>query len=269
MPHVSIKPEGLFEIFGITVTNSALTSVLASLLLIGIILYYFGQLNKKRSERGLFFYGLNAILNQLYTLFGSVTGESIKALFPLLACFFLFILMQNWFGLLPGVGSITIKPQVHEVQQPSVTGTEHLDKETAKESEHEEKVPLFRGGTADLNMTLALGIIAVIAIQFFGFTHLGVKQYLGKFFNFSSPIYFFIGILELISEFSRAFSFSFRLFGNIIAGEILLVIIATLVPVLASFPFVVMETFVGLIQAVVFATLAAIFIKMAITSHSH
>lgn len=315
MPHVSIKPEALFELFGLTITNSLLTTAIVTLLFIGLMLYYRSQVGKKKAQRSLFFYALNSVLQQLYGLFESVTGDKIKALYPLLACFFLFILLQNWFGLLPGVGSILVKPSLQHSntatqQQGNNVTTEQSDthapekkvvepagghgaevvvdeahpeegmakvEEVAKEEAHDEvsasgahevhKIPLFRGGTADLNMTLALGIIAVIAVQFFGIKFLGLKTYLGKFFNFSSPIYFFIGILELVSEFSRAFSFSFRLFGNIIAGEILLVIIATLVPVLASFPFVVMETFVGLIQAVVFATLAAIFIKMAVTAH--
>lgn len=238
MPHISIKPEVLFDLLGIQVTNSFITSFIVTILLSVIAIFYTSQSKKPYNKRSLVFYTLHGLIKQIYILFSSVVGDKIHIIFPLLISFFLFILLQNWFGLLPGVGSILYH-----------------------------HIPLFRGGTADLNTTLALGILAVLAIQYFGVRFLGLKQYLGKFFNLSGPLYFFIGILEIVSEFSRMFSFSFRLFGNIIAGEILLVIIAGLIPVVASFPFLIMEIFVGLIQAVVFSTLAAIFIKMAITSH--
>src|SRR5690348_4211698 len=98
MPHISIKPEVLFEIFGLHVTNSALTAVIASIVLAAIIFYYNAQLKKKKTDRSLVFYALNSVLSQLYTLFASVTGDKIKVLFPLISCFFVFILVQNWFG---------------------------------------------------------------------------------------------------------------------------------------------------------------------------
>jgi F-type H+-transporting ATPase subunit a len=297
MPHVSVKPEQITSLFGLSITNSLVTSLIVSALFAIMILYYNAQSKRPTNMRSGFYYLLNGLLRQIYTLFHSITEDKITYLFPLLGAFFFFILLQNWFGLLPGVGSILVKaPHEEKVSKADFKGEEAKEGEYASETdmthetdeeeqpaavaestvppakpeeahgaEKEHFIPLLRGGTADLNTTLALGILAVIAIQFCGVKFLGAKAYLGKFFNFKGPIDFFIGILEIVSEFSRAFSFSFRLFGNIIAGEILLVIIATLVPVLVSFPFVVMEIFVGLIQAVVFSTLAAIFIKMAIT----
>lgn len=267
MPHVSIKPELLFEIFNFPVTNSYLTTLIVMVLLIVVSFWFKNQFGKKKQERSLFYYTINALLTQIYTLFHSVTGNKITSVFPLLATFFIFILIQNWFGLLPGVGSVLIK--VEEPKKVQIINTVHASEKRAPANETKSEpthfIPLLRGGTADLNMTFALGIIAVVAIQYYGIRFLGLKAYLSKFFNFHGPIDFFIGILEIVSELSRAFSFSFRLFGNIIAGEILLVIIAALIPVLASFPFLIMEIFVGLIQAVVFSTLAAIFIKMAFT----
>jgi F-type H+-transporting ATPase subunit a len=269
MPHISIKPEVIFELFNLQITNSLITSLIVSLLLLLIGSYYYSQNKKKRSQRSLGYYTLNSLLRQIYQLFYSVIGDKITIMFPLLATFFLFILFQNWFGLLPGVGSVLItEPEKHEVVKQVAPADDHAKEVVAEEKHEKHFIPLLRGGTADLNTTLALGIIAVIAIQYFGIKYLGLGGYLGKFFNFKDPIMFFIGILEIVSEISRAFSFSFRLFGNIIAGEILLVIIATLVPVALSFPFLIMEIFVGLIQAVVFATLAAIFINMA-TAKSH
>ncbi len=261
MPHVSIKPELLFEIFNFPVTNSFLTTLIVMILLITLSLWYKSQSEKKKRERSLFYYTFNALLTQVYTLFHSVTGDKIRTLFSLLATFFIFILFQNWFGLLPGVGSVLIEERV----SPTTVVSSINEEQSSSSGEKTHFIPLLRGGTADLNMTFALGIIAVVAIQYYGIRYLGLRAYLSKFFNFHGPVDFFIGILEIVSELSRAFSFSFRLFGNIIAGEILLVIIATLIPVLASFPFLIMEVFVGLIQAVVFSTLAAIFIKMAMT----
>ena len=156
----------------------------------------------------------------------------------------IFILFQNWFGLLPGVGSILIGvAEGHEVHT----------------------VPLLRANNADLNATLSLGIISVLLTQIFGIKFLGFKTYIKKFINFSNPISFFTGILEIISEFSKVISFSFRLFGNIFAGEVLLAIIAFLIPILASFPFLLLELFVGLVQALVFSMLSAVFLSVAIS----
>jgi len=158
--------------------------------------------------------------------------------FPIFAGFFLYILLNNWFGLLPGIGSLLFH---------------HL--------------PIFRGNNADLNATISLALIAFVLIQLNGMKYLGVKGYLKKFFNISNPINFFVGILETISEFSKIISFSFRLFGNIFAGEVLITIMAFLIPVLVTFPFLLLEVFVGLIQALVFSMLSAVFLSMAISHH--
>ena len=155
-------------------------------------------------------------------------------------------ILKNWFGLLPGVGSFLIK---------------------VVEEHGEVFIPLLRGNNADLNTTLALAIISVVSIQFFSIKYLGIKKYLHKFFNFSDPISFFVGILDILSEFSKVLSFAFRLFGNIFAGEVLLTIVAFLVPVLASFPFIGLEIFVGFVQALVFSMLTAVFISGAIVEH--
>ena len=104
-------------------------------------------------------------------------------------------------------------------------------------------------------------------IQVFGIKFLGFKDYIKKYINLTNPINFVLGILEIVSELSKILSFSFRLFGNIFAGEVLLTIVAFLVPVLASFPFIMLEIFVGFIQALVFSMLTAVFISGAIAKH--
>ncbi len=237
-PHISIKAEPVFTINGFPVVNSLLLSWVTLVFFIGLVVKY--NLDARTKNKSSFFYFINFCLRSLFDFFESAMKEKTATYFGLLGAFFFFILLQNWSGLLPGVGSVLFHHS-----------------------------PLLRANTADLNTTLALGLISVASIQFFGITTLGVKSYLSKFFNFSSPIAFFVGILEIVSELSRVLSFAFRLFGNIFAGEVLLSVVAFLIPVLVSFPFLLLETFVGIIQAVVFAMLSAVLINMATTESHH
>ncbi len=126
-------------------------------------------------------------------------------------------------------------------------------------------IPYFRGVYSDINNTLALGIIAFFCIEFWGFQSLGLG-YLKKFFNLNG-INSFVGILELLSEFIRVISFAFRLFGNIFAGEVLILMLTFLVPFLAVDIIYGLELFVGFIQASVFALLVLVFATMASESH--
>lgn len=244
MQKISIKAEPIFHFKNFIVPNSLFLSffVLISLVLIGV--YYKNQLRKK--EKNNFFYLINFFLKGVYSFFESVLKEKTPVFFPLIGGFFFFILLNNWFGLLPGVGSILGK---------------------FFEDDHIEYFPLFRGNNADLNTTLALAAISFIFIQYSGVKYLGFKNYIKKFINFSNPMNFFVGILETVSEFSKIISFSFRLFGNIFAGEVLLLVMAFLVPVLVSFPFLVLEVFVGFVQALVFSMLTAVFLSSAIKDH--
>jgi F-type H+-transporting ATPase subunit a len=119
----------------------------------------------------------------------------------------------------------------------------------------------------DINSPLSIAIMAMIFIEFWGITTLGVFKYAAKFFNVSSPIAFFVGILEFIAELARIISFTFRLFGNMLAGEILLLVMTFLMPFLVALPFYGLETFVGIIQAFVFAMLTLVFAVLAVSSH--
>lgn len=187
------------------------------------------------------------VIEGIWNLFSTILKDRINIYFPLVATYFIYIITLNWAGLLPGIGTI---------------GIENI------EEGHKAFIPIFRAGTADLNTTLALAIIAMLIIQLSGLRTLG-SSYLKKFVNFSNPIYFFVGILELISEFSKVISFAFRLFGNIFAGEVLLTVIAFLMPVFAPLPFMGLELFVGFIQALVFSMLTSVFLSLATTKISH
>jgi F-type H+-transporting ATPase subunit a len=129
-------------------------------------------------------------------------------------------------------------------------------------------VPFFRGASTDLNTTLAVAVVAMVAVQVWGFRALGFKGYGGKFIvTNQGPIGFVVGILEMFGEISRTISFTFRLFGNMFAGEILLIAMAFLLPLIGIIPFLGLELFVGAIQAFIFAMLTLVFGVMAAMSH--
>ena len=243
--NISISAEPVFHILGFTVTNSILTSVILSILTIIFALSMAGKI-KLRGKLGKTQLFLEVLIEALYNLVVSIAGNAkAKVFFPLVATFFFFIVPSNWSGLVPGAGSIGFTEALH--------GKEVF-------------IPILRGPTADLNTTLALALIAMVMVQVYGFKYQGFK-YLKKFFDFSNPINFFVGILELISDISKVISFAFRLFGNIFAGEVLLTVISFLVPVIAPMPFYGLELFVGAIQGLVFMMLATVFINMATVGH--
>jgi F-type H+-transporting ATPase subunit a len=163
--------------------------------------------------------------------------------FPILATIFFFILAANWVGLLPGVTSIGYWGEYH--------GESKL-------------IPFFYPVNTDLNVTFALALIAFVTIEVAGILALGAWKYGGKFINFHSPLAFVIGLVELIGEMARLISFSFRLFGNIFAGKTLILVAIFFVPLIMPVPIMAFELFVGFIQALVFAILTLLFIKLAV-----
>jgi F-type H+-transporting ATPase subunit a len=242
--HISLAAETIWQWGPMAVTNSILaTWVTGGLLAVG---GWLATRKMKKVPSGWQNF-MEWIVEFLENLTFSVAGEKKgRVFFPLVGTLFLFIITANWMGLLPGVGTIGLVE-------------EHAGEEVF--------VPLLRAATADLNTTLALALVAVIMVQYWGLKYLGVKVYLKKFIDLSGPIEFFVGILEIISEFAKIVSFSFRLFGNIFAGEVLLVVIAFLIPILAPAPFMALELFVGFIQALVFAMLTLVFLSIATAKH--
>lgn len=244
--HISLAAEKLFELGSFPITNTLLTSWIVIVCL--ALLSYFGTRKIKTIPQGIQNL-LELIIEGLFNFFNSVWQDrkKTKKYFPLLATFFIFIIISNWFGLLPGVGSIGF---------------------TEFKEGHKTFAPLFRSVNSDLNATLSWAIISVFLAQVFGMLSIGTFTYLKKFFNFSNPVNFFVGILEIVGEIAKIISFSFRLFGNIFAGEVLLVVMTILVPYIAPLPFYGLEIFVGFIQALVFTMLSLVFIKMATEAHS-
>lgn len=244
MLHVSLPAEVIFHLDSFPITNSILVTwlVMASLIIFSIL----ATRNLQMAPSGAQNFA-EMVLGGLFNFFETVVGERARIFFPLVTTFFLFIILGNWSGLIPGFGSIGFR----EVME----GKEVL-------------VPLFRRVTADLNTTLALALFSVGAIQYFGLRQLKIT-YLKKFLNLRGPIDFFIGMIELISEMARIISFSFRLFGNMFAGEVLILIISFLIPIIAPVPFLFLEIFVGFIQAFIFAMLTLVFLNMAVSFKEH
>jgi len=127
--------------------------------------------------------------------------------------------------------------------------------------------PYFRSMNTDINTPLSIAIMSAIFVEFWGITALGFFKYGKKFFNPTSPLNFFVGVLEFIAELARIISFTFRLFGNMLAGEILLLVMTFLLPFLVAIPFYGLELFVGVIQAFVFAMLTLVFAVLAVSTH--
>lgn len=243
--HISITPETLFHIGSLPVTNTLLTAWLVMFFLIIGSAIFFSQLKRRP---GKFQVAVESALEELLGFFETIAGsrETARRFFPIAATIFVFVLFSNWAGILPGVGSIGFT-EVHDGKEAFV--------------------PLFRSVYSDLNMTIALALIVVTLSHFFGLTILGMREHIGKFVSFKSPVAAFVGFLEIISEFGKVISLSFRLFGNIFAGEVLLTIIAFLVPYAVPVPFLGLELFVGFIQALVFGVLAMVAFSSFTVAH--
>lgn len=221
------------------------------------------------------------LIEFLYGQVEGIVGKHVapKA-FPLLATIFIFILCSNWFGLLPGVGTIGFG----ETKAPLVLDTSVVDSHG-----HTTYVPLLRPATADLNMTLALATVFMLVWFYLSIKELGLwgtivhifgpKGGLEGFLKYAlMPIFMFVGVIEIVSIVFRPMSLSLRLLGNIFAGETLLHTMgglgatiglpgwaATITSVIFPLPFYFMEILVGALQATVFSLLCAVYIKLATT----
>jgi len=266
---IELAAEPVAHIGGWNITNTLLSSWVAGLLLVVLALAVRRKLVDAPAALSLQNI-VETILEMLHNFMQSMVGPSARAFLPLVATFFLFILTANWFSLLPGVGSLGI---------------------WRMEGEERVFVPLFRGATTDLNTTIALAACSVVSIQAYGIYFRGFGKYMGHFVPLERVVEFFralfkegqvkiglllgglldmfVGLLEIFEELTKILSFSFRLFGNIFGGEVLLLVMAYLAPFVISIPFMILELFGGFIQAFIFATLTTAFLGRATVSHDH
>ena len=310
LPTILLPAEELFSVAGFPVTNTLITTLIADITLLAIA-FAVGR-NLKEIPSGL----QNLIewfLEIFYRMTEDIAGKvNAKRWFPVFMTIMMFLMVANWWELIPGFDSIgviepvevatahtngtvrtgyklgsflgirtLVKDQVNlsdeQVQEILAEHkTEASGEAAAKTESHESKYgayvlkPLFRAAATDLNVPLALALISVILTQAEGMRVLGMK-YWRKFFlptiTGMKPVDAFVGILELISEFAKIISFSFRLFGNVFAGQVLLFVMPFLIPYFIPLPFYGLELFVGFMQAFVFAILTLIFLSSAVVSH--
>ena len=264
-PEPKLPAEAVFHLFGFPITNTLLA---AWFTIIVLIVIFFAATRKIKLIPSRLQTLLEFAIGGLLSFCQSVAGEKNgRRFFPIVATIFLFVLLNAWLSLLPGFGSIEV---------------------ITAEGEH---VHLLRGANTDINVPLALALVSFVFVEYFGLRSHGLR-YLGKFINvgqffrslgqlfrgkfkaglsglFNGVIDIFVGILETLSELIRIVSFTFRLFGNMTAGEILLLIAAFLVPWVMVLPFYGLELLVGFVQALIFAGLTLVFVTIAVTPPHH
>jgi F-type H+-transporting ATPase subunit a len=257
--------EPVFNLGNFTVTNSLLNSWLVVL----VVIIFSIILSKKLKQIPTGIQNaFEMVVEKALELCHTVTGQREKSLkfFPIVFSLAIFILLNNWLGILPGIGSIG----------------RYLNENGAQVF-----VPFFRGGTADLNTTLALALFSVIGANLAGFIYTGTWKYFNKFVNIKAfleipgrirndpsillvnPIKAFVGLIEIIGEVAKVASLSFRLFGNIFAGEVLLASMSAIFAFIIPIPFMFLEIIVGVIQALIFSILTLVYMTIATTADEH
>jgi len=260
LPHIAVPPDPLFYLFGIPVFNTFLLTVVSGLIVIG---FFWAGVRKPKLIPGPLQNLVEWVSELLLNLCEEVAGKTNgRRFFPWVATIFFLVLIANWWEVIPGIETIgTIN---HEL--PNCQGAINTIFLTGSQSNC--ITPWLRPPSTDLNFTLALAVISFIATQAYGFKLLGVGQQLGRYFTLKDgPMGLIVGLLELILEPLRIVSLSFRLFGNLFAGDVLLLVISFLLPVVGAIPFYFLEIFVGFIQAFVFAFLTLIFMTLGTTGH--
>lgn len=280
-PHVALSGEPILSRGPAWLTNSLMMTLIVDAI---IIIMALAATARMKLIPGRWQNIMEAMLEYLYGLSESVAGRDARRFFPWVVTIFLLVIVSNWSGLIPGVGSVGFyhdaagggHAMAGGAQLAMADGKLILVEPAAVAAATEggkKFVPLLRSPSADLNLTFALAIMTMVMVQVWGVRSLGLG-YFSKFFTFRGEggmryINAFVGILELISEFSRVIAFGFRLFGNIFAGEIVLATMAFLITFWLPIPFYVLEIFVGFVQALVFMMLALVFFSMATISHGH
>ena len=240
----SFAPETLLHIGSFPITNTVVHTFLVDAILVGTALY----IAKNTTLIPKFFQtAVETVVEGMYNLTESIAPvkKQAAAIFPYVMTFFLFILVANITSLLPGFGSIGFFEDIE--------GKKEL-------------IPLLRGATSDLNTTLALALISVFATHMLSIRITGIKDYLSRWFSLN-PIYLYVGILELIAELTKIVSLSFRLFGNIYAGEVALGTVSNIFAFILPLPFLFLENIVALVQALVFSILTLVFMSLLTTPH--
>jgi F-type H+-transporting ATPase subunit a len=239
---IALSAETIGHIGSFPITNSILVTWMTTIIL--SILAFLSTRKVQMVPSGLQNI-FEFVVEFAYNLTEELANSKAKVFFPFIMTFFLFIITANWLGLLPGFGTVGFNEVEH--------GKEVF-------------VPLLRSINADLNTTLALALVSVVTTHFFALKYLGIWEYIKKWVALN-PIFLFVGILELVGEFTKIISLSFRLFGNIFAGEIVLSTIAGIFAFVVPLPFYLLEIIVGFVQAAVFMMLTLTFMVVLTEKH--
>ncbi len=260
--HITLFAEPIFHFNNFNITNALLTSWLAVFIIIILSLLLRFSLRVIPGKIQSFF---EIIVEGALGMCDQVTNSRALSvrIFPIAISVFFFILINNWLGLLP-IGGFGI---------------------IEKSSEGLSFIPYLRGGTADINTTIALAVMAVLGANLFGIFSIGIWKTFNKYVNLKAlggiftklrkeptiiivaPITFFVGLIEIIGEFAKVASLSFRLFGNVFAGEVLLASMAALVAYIIPVPFIFLEILVGVIQALIFSILLVVYFTIGASDH--
>ena len=286
LPVLLVAAEPIGKLGGFTITNTLLATWLTMAVL--LLLFKKATTNMQMVPRGVQNFLELAVEALLKFAMGTAGERNGRRFFPLIATIFFFVITNSWLSLLPGfstIGPIHHVSGEHEAVPFAAVGPIAVllpNSQPIQAGQHGpagsiegELVPLLRGANTDLNTTLAIAVTAMVFVQLWGFQANGFG-YLSKFISLKrlmkgdimfGLIEFFVGIMELIGEFARVISFTFRLFGNMFAGEVLLAVIVFLVPWILVLPFYGLELFVGFVQALVFAGLTLVFATMSSAGH--
>jgi F-type H+-transporting ATPase subunit a len=269
LPEIKVPADQLFTIGGYPVFNTVLISVLSALIVIG--LFYLGVRRTRivpKFWQNLCEWVTKLLLDLCEEVAGKVNG---RRFFPWVASIFLLVLISNWWEVIPGVETIgTPTAAAHGPGDHAVNVLNLFTVHLLTGAQSNAITAWLRPPSTDLNFTIALAIISFVMTQVYGFRVLGVRLQVSRYFTLrEGPMGLVVGLLELALEPLRIVSLSFRLFGNLFAGDILLLVMSFLIPFVGAFPFYVLEVFIGFIQAFVFAFLTLIFMSLGTTAHGH
>ncbi len=282
-PHIQVSAERILEepLFNLgPLGDFYLVNSLPSLLIVDLVLIGLAFAVRQSLRKGdLVPHGISGAMEMIVELLFNLTetsaGKNAKKIFPWFATILLVVLVANLMELLPGmetIGFLRHEEGGHAVEK--VAGLLTITSAEAAEGEGFSVVPFFRTVSTDLNFTLALALISVIMTQVIGVQSQGIG-YFSKFINFTTmfkkPAFgfmdFLVGLLELISELAKILSFTFRLFGVMFSGFVLVALVGSMLPVFVPSMIYMFEAFMGVIQAFVFGMLTMVFMSMA--THGH
>ncbi len=267
-PHVSLPAEPVFHIGSFVITNTLIASWFTIIVLVLLSIFLTRKMKLIPSRRQAL---AEAVVEGLLNFVESVSGKRLsRMLFPAVATIFIYVISNAYLALLPFFGTIGIYHGGH--------------------GEHGEFVAFFRAANTDVNVPLSIAIMSFIFVETWGMKSLGALHYIGQFINLKQLIQglkelitgkiktapmnilfgiinLFVGVLEIFSHLTRMLSFTFRLFGNMTAGEILILVSCFLIPLVFTIPFYGLELLIGMIQALIFSGLTLVFGTVAATPH--